>query len=143
MIRTISIALALWSSLASAAETWSCGYQFDGKGKVWPQEWVVSSDRMSAPKGYGYWVVVVNNADTVAAFHRLWKDEDTKAGVSGHFPNTGNDYVMIDKRTGFSVDVIDVLGVDHGVTPNVWMPPTFSIGHCSRADLKTPQRPVQ
>jgi hypothetical protein len=144
MSGVIAVALALWPAMASAAEKWSCTYQFNGEGKVTSQEWVISGQRaedydymlgtMVGPAGYGHFVVEVNNADTVTAFARQWTDENMRARVRGHFPNTGNHYVVIDKRTGFSVVVHDALGNDHGVEPEAWSRPLFQIGHCQRTE---------
>jgi hypothetical protein len=136
MIRVVAVALALWPSLASADEKWSCSYQHNGEGKALSQEWIVSGDKMFGPKGYGRAKVVVNNGDTLAAFLR--------------FPNnTGSDYTVIDKRTGFYVEVNDVLGVTSDpigqpqlpLDPDLWVPHMFEIGHCLRTDLIQPQRP--
>ena len=87
---------------------------------------------MLGPAGYGYFVVEVNNADTVTAFARQWTEENMKAGVPGHFPNKDNHYVVIDKRTGFSVVVHDALGNDSGAQPEAWSRPLIQIGHCQK-----------
>ena len=113
------IAMICGASTAANAERWSCEMQMT-TGKTYKQEWIVSEDKMSAPKGKGYFRVVLNNRDTLLAFFRSWSKDQT--------PN--NSYVIIAKSTGV-VTEIDDINVDFGPSPEGWVSPTTTIGHCS------------
>jgi hypothetical protein len=68
------VAMICGSITTASAEKWSCDMEMSTKGKAYKQEWVVSGDRMFAPKGKGYLRVVLNNNDMLFAFLITPKD---------------------------------------------------------------------
>jgi len=102
------------------AEKWSCEMQMS-TGKTYKQEWIVSQDKMFAPKGKGYFRVVLNNEDTLLAFFRFWNRDQI----------ANNSYVIIAKSTGVVTEIYDIGGLDFGPQPDEWTSPTTTIGHCS------------
>jgi hypothetical protein len=90
-------------------------------GKAYGQEWIVSEDKMLAPKGKGYFRVVLNDKDTLLAFFRTWNKNGT----------SNNHYVLIVKTTGVATEIDDMAGFDYGPGPEQWSPPTTTVGHCS------------
>jgi hypothetical protein len=127
-LRNIALALATiicGSITAASAEKWSCEMEMSTKGKTYKQEWIVSGDKMFAPKGKGYFRVLLNNSDTLFAFVRFWstapKDRTPK-----------NDYVLIAKSTGVVTESDDILAdYNFGPNPDEWTPPVVNVGHCS------------
>jgi hypothetical protein len=115
-------AIICGSITAESAEKWSC--EMEMSGKLYKQEWIVSDDKMFAPKGKGYFRVVLNNSDTLFAFVRLWpnpKDRTPK-----------NMYVVIAKSTGVVTEFDDFLAdYNFGPNPDQWGPPVVTVGHCS------------
>lgn len=66
--------------IAASADRWSCVMTMAGKNYM--QEWNVSEDKMSAPKGKGYLRVVLNDRDTLLAFFRTWNKSGTSNVVA-------------------------------------------------------------
>jgi hypothetical protein len=106
---------------AASAEKWSCEMQMSAE-KTYKQEWVVSEDKMFAPKGKGYYRVVLNNRDTLLAVFRFWNKDRTTAS---------NSYVIIAKSTGVATEIDDIGGLDFGPQPEQWALPSTILGHCS------------
>src|ERR1700721_1539730 len=103
--------------IAASADRWS--YVMTMAGKNYMQEWIVSEDKMSAPKGKGFLRVVLNDRDTLLAFFRTWN----KSGTSN------NHYVIIAKTTGVATEIDDMAGFDYGPGPEQWAAPTTTVGH--------------
>jgi len=114
------IAMVYGTSTAASAERWLCEMQMT-TGKTYKQEWIVSEDKMFAPKGKGYFRVVLNNRDILLAFFRFWNKDRT----------ANNSYVIIAKSTGVVTEIEEAGGLDFGPQPEEWVSPTTTIGHCS------------
>lgn len=114
------LAMVYGTCTAASAERWSCEMQMT-PGRTYKQEWIVSEDKMFAPKGKGYFRVVLNDRDTLLAFFRFWNKDRT----------TNNHYVMIAKSTGVVTEIDEMGGFDFGPDPEQWVPPTTTVGHCS------------
>ncbi len=115
-------AVVCGTSAAVAAEKWSCDMTME-KGKAYKQEWVVSDNRMFAPKGKGYYRVARNDDEVVLAFLR------TYGGPPKNDP--ASFYVMIAKRSGMAIAVDDVGIYGFGRNPEQWLSPLVETGHCS------------
>jgi len=76
---------------------------------------------MFAPKGKGYFRVVLNNTDTLLAVLRFWNKDRT----------ANNSYVIIAKSTGVVTEIDDISGLDFGPQPEEWVLPNTTIGRCS------------
>jgi hypothetical protein len=62
-IALASAAIICGSNSAANAEKWSCEMEMS-KGKTYKQEWIVSDEKMFAPKGKGYFQVVRSRKPT-------------------------------------------------------------------------------
>jgi hypothetical protein len=113
-------AISFWPTTSANAEKWSCEMEMP-KGKTYKQEWIVSNDRMFAPKGKGYLRVLLNNTDTLLAFLTMYTKDRTPA----------NHYVMISKSTGVLTEIQELVGLDFGPQSQEWISPVVEIGHCS------------
>lgn len=114
--------IACGTSTALSAEKWSCDMGMGGK--TYKQEWIVSSDRMFAPKGKGFFRVVLNNSDTLLAFFRLLPNDPKNR------PRTI--YVLIAKSSGV-VTEIDDIAMNTFISPEAekYGEPNVTVGHCS------------
>jgi hypothetical protein len=112
------------ASEVKSSVKWSCEMEI-GKGKTYKQEWIVSDDKMFAPKGKGNFLVTRNDSDVFFAFYRWWA-KDRKD------PVPKNNYVMIVKSTGMAIEFDDVSGgiINFGMDPEGWVGPLVRIGSC-------------
>ncbi len=119
----LASAVIIVGSTVASAEKWSCDMEMS-KGKLYKQEWIVSDDKMFAPKGKGFYRVVLNDSDTLLAFKKMWSDPAKDPTVSSYV------YIVIAKSTGVVTEIQEMVGFDYGTRPEQWMPPLVTVGHC-------------
>jgi hypothetical protein len=106
---------------------------------AYKQEWIISGDRMWAPKGKGFMNVLKNDENILVASFEIWRDgSDRNAHYTTH-------YVVIEKHAGTVVELDDVVvsavadlppAAREGATPMI------HVGHCVSDPRPTPPPPT-